>query len=83
MDAISHSKFWQSTALFIIEDDAQNGPDHVDSHRAPAFVVSPYTRRARPWIHMYNQASVLRTMERITRTAAHDPVRCRGAPYVC
>ena len=45
VDAVSHSKFWSTTAIFIIEDDAQNGPDHVDSHRAPAFVISPYTRR--------------------------------------
>jgi DNA-binding beta-propeller fold protein YncE len=66
VDAISHSKFWQSTALFIIEDDSQNGPDHVDSHRAPVWVVSPYTQRATIDSSMYNQASVLRTMELIT-----------------
>ncbi len=37
-------KFWTSTAIFIVEDDAQNGPDHVDSHRSPAFVISAYTQ---------------------------------------
>jgi hypothetical protein len=66
VDAVSHSKFWSSTALFIIEDDAQNGPDHVDSHRAPAWVVSPFTQRATVDSSMYNQASVLRTIELIT-----------------
>lgn len=65
VEGVSHSKFWPSTAIFIIEDDAQNGPDHVDSHRAPAFVVSPYTRRAVVDSTMYNQTSILRTMEGI------------------
>lgn len=65
VDAVSHSKFWSSTAMFIIEDDSQNGPDHVDSHRAPAWVISPYTHRGIVDSTMYNQAGVLRTMELI------------------
>ena len=65
VDAVSHSKLWESTAIFIIEDDAQNGPDHVDSHRAPAYVISPYTRRGVVDSNMYNQTSILRTMELI------------------
>ncbi|MBV9612491.1 MAG: bifunctional YncE family protein/alkaline phosphatase family protein, partial [Acidobacteriaceae bacterium] len=65
VDAVSHSRLWSSTAIFVIEDDAQNGPDHVDSHRAPAWVISPYTRRGTVDSNMYNQASVLRTIERI------------------
>ncbi len=65
VEAISHSKAWGSTAIFVIEDDAQNGPDHVDSHRAPAFVISPFTQRAAVDSAMYNQTSVLRTMELI------------------
>jgi DNA-binding beta-propeller fold protein YncE len=64
-EAVSHSKLWSSTAIFIIEDDAQNGPDHVDSHRAPAWVISPYTQRGVVDSNMYNQTSVLRTMEMI------------------
>ena len=64
-EAVSHSKFWSSTAIFVIEDDAQNGPDHVDSHRAPVWVISPYTQRAAVDSTMYNQASVLRTIELI------------------
>ena len=65
VDAVSHSKFWASTAIFVIEDDAQNGPDHIDSHRSPAFVVSPYTRQGKVDSTMYNTASVLRTLELI------------------
>ncbi|MBV9303745.1 MAG: bifunctional YncE family protein/alkaline phosphatase family protein [Acidobacteriaceae bacterium] len=65
VEAVSHSNVWPSTAIFIIEDDAQNGCDHVDSHRAPAWVISPFTRRGIVDSAMYNQASVLRTMELI------------------
>ena len=42
VDTISHSQFWTSTAIFVVEDDTQNGVDHVDGHRGPAFVISPY-----------------------------------------
>jgi hypothetical protein len=65
VDAVSHSNAWASTAIFVIEDDAQNGPDHVDSHRAPVWVISPFTRRGTVDSTMYNQTSVLRTMELI------------------
>jgi phospholipase C len=51
--------------MFVLEDDAQNGPDHVDSHRAPAYVLSPYTRRGIVDSSMYNTTSMLRTMELI------------------
>jgi YVTN family beta-propeller protein len=44
IDALSHSPFWESTAVFVVEDDAQNGPDHVDSHRSVLLVISPYSR---------------------------------------
>jgi DNA-binding beta-propeller fold protein YncE len=64
-EALSHSKLWSSTAMFVIEDDSQNGPDHVDSHRAPVWAISPYTERGAVDSTMYNQASVLRTMELI------------------
>jgi DNA-binding beta-propeller fold protein YncE len=65
VDTVSHSKLWATTAIFIIEDDSQNGPDHVDSHRAPAWVISPYTKRGIVDSGMYNQMSVLRSMELI------------------
>ena len=65
VEGLSHSRFWGSTAIFVLEDDAQNGPDHVDSHRSPAFVISPYVRRRAVDRSMYNTTSVLRTMELI------------------
>ncbi len=63
VEGLSHSSFWAKTAIFVLEDDAQNGPDHVDSHRSPAFVISPYVRRGAVDGTMYNTTSMLRTME--------------------
>src|SRR5271157_1315140 len=60
---MSKSKFWTNTAIFILEDDAQNGPDHVDSHRSPAFVISSWAKRHTVDSTMYNTTSMLRTME--------------------
>lgn len=65
VEAVSQSKFWPQTAIFVIEDDAQNGPDHVDAHRSIAFVISPYTRRGSVDSTMYSTSSMLRTMELI------------------
>jgi YVTN family beta-propeller protein len=65
VEAVSKTRFWNETAIFVIEDDAQNGPDHVDSHRAPAFVISPWAKKGTVNSTMYTQASVLRTMELI------------------
>jgi YVTN family beta-propeller protein len=65
VEAVSKSRFWNETAIFIIEDDAQNGPDHVDSHRSTCYVVSPWVKRGVVNSTMYNQASVLRTIELI------------------
>jgi DNA-binding beta-propeller fold protein YncE len=65
VEAVSKSKFWPGTAIFVLEDDAQNGPDHVDSHRSPAFALSPYTRRGAVDSSMYNSTSMLRTIELI------------------
>jgi DNA-binding beta-propeller fold protein YncE len=65
VEAVSHSKFWGSTAIFIVEDDSQNGPDHVDAHRTEALVVSPYTRRGVVDSTLYSTTSMLRTMELI------------------
>ena len=65
VDAVSHSKFWPTTAIFIVEDDSQNGPDHVDAHRTEALAVSPYTRRGAVDSTLYSTTSMLRTMELI------------------
>ena len=63
VEALSKSRFWNETAIFVIEDDAQNGPDHVDSHRSPCWVISPWVKHGVVNSSMYNQVSVLRTME--------------------
>jgi YVTN family beta-propeller protein len=65
VDAVSHSRFWDSTAVFITEDDAQNGPDHIDAHRTEALVVSPYTQTGRVDSTFYSTVSMLRTIELI------------------
>src|SRR5262249_53053059 len=65
VEAVSKSKFWKETAIFVLEDDAQNGSDHVDAHRSVALVISPYTQSGKVDSTMYSTASVLRTMELI------------------
>jgi DNA-binding beta-propeller fold protein YncE len=63
VEALSKSRFWASSAMFVLEDDAQNGPDHVDSHRSPAWVISSYVKRHSVDSTMYNTTSMLRTIE--------------------
>ena len=65
VEAVSRSKFWPQTAIFSVEDDAQNGPDHVDAHRSVLMVASPYARHGVVDSTMYSTSSVLRTMELI------------------
>lgn len=65
IEGISHSKYWPEMAVFIIEDDAQNGSDHVDAHRTEALVISPYTKRHAVDSTLYSTTSMLRTMELI------------------
>ena len=65
VEAISKSKFWPKTCIFIVEDDPQNGFDHVDGHRTVALVLSPYTRRKFVDSTNYNQTSMVRTIELI------------------
>ncbi len=65
VEAVTRSKFWPETAIFVLEDDAQNGPDHVDAHRMPALVVSPWTKRRAVDSTLYSTTSMLRTIELI------------------
>lgn len=65
VDAISHSKYWPKIAIFVIQDDAQNGPDHVDAHRTVGFAISAYTRRGHLDSTQYSTSGMLRTMELI------------------
>jgi YVTN family beta-propeller protein len=65
VEAISRSRFWKESAIFVLEDDAQNGPDHVDAHRSVAFVISPYVRRGAVDSTLYTTSGMLRTIELI------------------
>jgi YVTN family beta-propeller protein len=65
VDAISHSRYWKDTAIFVVEDDSQAGVDHVDGHRAPAFVISPYAKRGVTDSTYYTQVDMVRTIEQI------------------
>ncbi len=68
VEAISHSPYWNDTAIFVLEDDAQDGADHVDAHRSVALVISKYSpRSSRPVVdsHFYTTVSVLKTMEEL------------------
>jgi YVTN family beta-propeller protein len=62
VEAISKSRFWGETAVFVVEDDAQDGPDHLDGHRTVAFAVSPYTQTGKVDSTFYSQVSMIRTM---------------------
>jgi len=70
-EAISHSPYWDDTAIFVLEDDAQDGADHVDSHRSPALVISRYapSSAARSFVDhgFYTTVNVIRTMEEFHR----------------
>jgi hypothetical protein len=65
VDLISHSPIWKSSAIFVIEDDSQDGADHVDAHRIPAAVISPYTKKGAVVHTRYDFLSVIRSMELI------------------
>ena len=66
IDYISHSNVWSTSAIFIEEDDAQNGVDHVDGHRSPGYIVSPYAVQNGPTDHTYyTQVNMTRTIEQI------------------
>jgi YVTN family beta-propeller protein len=64
VDAVSHSKFWKSTAIFVLEDDPQNGVDHVDGHRSVLWVASPYSKSGVN-DNYYSQIDVVRTVEQM------------------
>lgn len=92
--AITQSPYWKETAIFVVEDDAQNGPDHVDAHRTVAMVISPFAKRGAVDSTPYSTSSMLRTMELILGLepmsqfdaaarpmyAAFQP-QANGAPY--
>ncbi|MEV0976192.1 bifunctional YncE family protein/alkaline phosphatase family protein [Streptomyces sp. NPDC049915] len=65
VDKISHSKYWKDSAIFVVEDDSQAGLDHVDGHRAPIQIISPWARHGVVDSHYYTQITMIRTIEQI------------------
>jgi YVTN family beta-propeller protein len=65
VEAVSHSRYWKDTAIFVLEDDSQDGPDHVDPHRSIAYVISAYTRRHAVVHTRYNTVTMLKTIEEL------------------
>ena len=65
VDQITHSKYWKDSAIFIAEDDSQAGLDHVDGHRAPIQIISPWARHGTVDSHYYSQINMIRTIEQI------------------
>jgi YVTN family beta-propeller protein len=81
VEAISNSPFWKKTAIFVVEDDAQAGFDHVDSHRSTAYVISPYIRKATHDSTFYNTDSVLRTMGLLLGTNPMNQYVATATPF--
>ncbi|WP_031524198.1 alkaline phosphatase family protein [Streptomyces sp. NRRL F-5123] len=65
VDTISHSKYWKNSAIFVVEDDSQAGLDHVDGHRAPIQIISPWAQHGAVDSHYYSQITMIRTIEQI------------------
>ena len=65
VEIISHSRIWKESAIFVLEDDAQGGPDHIDAHRSPGLVISPFSKRRSVDSTLYTTSGMLRTMELI------------------
>ncbi|GAA4510437.1 alkaline phosphatase family protein [Actinoallomurus oryzae] len=65
VDEISHSKYWKDSAIFVVEDDSQAGLDHVDGHRAPIQIISPWAQHGTVDSHYYSQITMIRTIEQI------------------
>ncbi len=63
VEEVSNSPYWKDTAIFVVEDDAQNGPDHVDAHRSPALVISAYNKKGALVHDFHNTVSLIRTIE--------------------
>ncbi|MGW5252990.1 bifunctional YncE family protein/alkaline phosphatase family protein [Streptomyces sp. NPDC004012] len=65
VDRITHSKYWKDSAIFVVEDDSQAGLDHVDGHRAPIQIISPWAKHGTVDNHYYSQITMIRTIEQI------------------
>ncbi len=82
VEAVSHSKFWPDTAIFVVQDDPQNGFDHIDGHRTVAMVISPYARRHAVDSTNYNQTSMVRTIELILGLPPMNQLDASATPMI-
>src|SRR4051812_22220131 len=87
VDEISHSKYWKDSAIFVVEDDSQAGIDHVDGHRAPIQIISPWAQHGTVDSHYYSQITMIRTIEQILgihpmnqKDSAATPMRGASTP---
>jgi YVTN family beta-propeller protein len=80
IDHLSHSAIWRESVVFIVEDDAQNGADHVDAHRTTAYVAGPHVKRGLVDHTMYSTSSMLRTMELILGLPAMSQYDAAATP---
>jgi hypothetical protein len=87
VDTISHSRYWKDSAIFVVEDDSQAGLDHVDGHRAPIQIISPWARHGVVDDHYYSQITMIRTIEQILgihpmnqKDSAASPMRAAFTP---
>jgi len=80
VDAISHSKDWKDSAVFVVEDDAQDGTDHVDGHRSTALIASPFARRGVEVPTYYTQVNMVRTIEQILGMAPMNQMDLAAEP---
>jgi YVTN family beta-propeller protein len=80
VEAISRSKFWRETCIFVVEDDPQAGFDHIDGHRTIGQVISPYTRRRGVDSTNYNQASMVRTIEQVLGLPPMNQIDASATP---
>src|SRR6185503_14226154 len=79
VEGLSRSPFWKNTVVFVLEDDAQNGPDHVDAHRSPFYAISAYSRPG--VVHRFaNTTDVLRTIEEILGLSSLSQFDYYGRP---
>ncbi|MEU4221312.1 bifunctional YncE family protein/alkaline phosphatase family protein, partial [Actinoplanes sp. NPDC026623] len=87
VDTISHSRYWKDSAIFVVEDDSQAGLDHIDGHRAPIQIISPWARHGVVDSRYYSQITMIRTIEQILgihpmnqKDSAASPMRAAFAP---
>ena len=80
VEAVSASPYWRDTAILIVEDDAQDGPDHVDAHRSPALVISAYNRPGALIHTFHNTVSLIRTIELLLGIAPMNQLDATAAP---